>query len=255
MQLWIITLSLVTVCGEARADPWLLPAPGEVVSRAVVETSLTRHRVMQPVSIAPDLVVGVSARLALAVHHSRMFDGRLGAGNGICVVGARETLGSAPADCGSGYTGAGVSLLAGLTSAVTARAGLSSVDIDPMKLALTTGVIVRVGGQRSWFVAAPAVAIGLSNRDAGNRDRILAPIYVGANLWRGELHARSGFEATLETAAETFTVPLGAGGSVAIRHDVRMGAEVTLDRALGMLNAMSWRSGSVYVELDHGGGS
>jgi hypothetical protein len=255
MQLWIIAVSLTSLCGEALAQPWRLPEPGEIVSRAVVETSLTRHRVMQPVSLAPDLVVGVRERLAVALHHSRMFDGRLGAGNGVCFVGPRETLGAAPADCGSGYAGAGLSLLYDLTSVVTARAGVNLVDVNPMKVALSAGAIMRVGKHRWWLVLAPTLFSGLTHREAGNRDRVQAPVYVGANIGRGELHIRSGFDATIQTASETFTVPLGTGGSFAISRRWRMGAEVTLDRALGMLNALSWRSGSIYVEIDHGGGS
>src|SRR4029078_6829214 len=99
MRLAIIALSLLTLSSSVAAQPWKLPTPGEVISRVVVESSLTRHRVMEPLSCAPDLIMGVRAKRAGAWHHSRMFDGRPGAGNGICLVGARETLGSAPADC------------------------------------------------------------------------------------------------------------------------------------------------------------
>src|SRR4051794_40435231 len=99
MRSWIIAFSLVMLSSSAFAEPWKLPMTGEVIARLVVETSLTRHRTMEPVSLAPDLVVGMRENLAIAWHHSRMFDGRVGAGNGICLVGERETLGAAPPEC------------------------------------------------------------------------------------------------------------------------------------------------------------
>jgi hypothetical protein len=255
MRLSLVVLSLVTLSSGAFAEPWKLPKPGEVISRVVVESSLTRHRMMEPVSIAPDLVVGVRAKLAIALHHSRMFDGRPGAGNGICLVGARETLGSTPPDCGSGYQGAGVSLLYALSPAVTARAGVDVGDMSSVTVALDAGAIVHARSDRWWLAFAPTLFSGIANREAGNRDHVSAPLYLGADLGCGELHIRTGFDATIETAADTFSVPLGVGGSFATGGGLRIGGDVTLDRALGMLNETSWRSASVYVELDHGGGS
>jgi hypothetical protein len=255
MHLSIVALALVTLSSHAFADPWKLPKPGAVIARVVVESSLTRHRMMEPVSVAPDLVVGMRAKLALALHHSRMFVGRPGAGNGLCLVGARETLGSASPDCGSGYRGPGVSLLYAVNSSLTARAGVDAGDIRPMKLALDAGAILRARSDRWWLTFAPTLFSGITNREAGNRDRLSAPLYLGADIGRGEVHVRTGFDSTLETVADTVSVQLGAGGSITPGRGLRIGGDVTLDRALGMLNAMSWRSASIYVELDHGGGS
>lgn len=255
MRSWIIGVSLVALSSRAFAEPWQLPAPGEVKARVVVEASLTRHRTMEPLSLAPDLVVGVRDKLAIAWHQSRMFDGRAGAGSGICLVGTRETLGMAPPDCGSGYTAAGVSALYEITPAITARAGVSAADFSPVKAALDTGIIARVDHGRWWMTVAPTLFTGVVDREAGNRDRFVAPLYVGANIGRGELHVRSGVETTIETASDTFSVPVGAGGSFEAGGGLRFGGEVTLDRAFGMLNATSWRSAGVFVELDHGGGS
>lgn len=250
----MIVLVLMGVPVDAFADVGL-PTPGEVISRVVVEASLARHRVMQPMSLAPDLVVGVRDRTAIAWHHSRIFDGRLGAGNGICLVGARETLGMAPADCGSGYTGGGLSVLYGLAPTVTLRGGITAVDVSPMTLAFTAGAVMGVGGERLWSTFAPTIFSGVTHRERGNREHLYAPLYIGANVGPGEVHLRSGVEATLETATETFSVPLGVGGSFAPGGGFRIGAELTLDRALGMLNGMAWRSASIYIELDHGGRS
>jgi hypothetical protein len=250
MRAWIVLTLLVTT--PAFAEPGALPKPGDVVSRVVVEASLARHRMMQPLSVAPDLVVGVRDDLAIAWHHSRMFDGRLGAGNGICLVGARETLGSAPADCDSRYTGAGLSALYSITPAVMARAGVTAVDFSPMTIAASAGAIVGARKANLWLSFAPTLFSGITHRELGNRDRVFAPLYIGATIGRGEIHLRSGFDATLETATETFSVPLGVGGSVIAGGNVRIGGEVTLDRALGMLNGMAWRSASIYVQLEGG---
>lgn len=241
--MWVVATPV-----RAFAEPAGLPEPGDVISRVVVEASLARHRVMQPLSVAPDLVVGVRDRLAVAWHHSRMFDGRLGAGNGICVVGARETLGAAPADCDSRYTGAGLSLLYRITPAITVRGGVTAVDFTPVTLAVTAGAIVAASRDHLWLSFAPTVFSGITNRELGNRDRVYAPLYIGSTIGPGEVHLRSGFDATLETVSDTFSVPFGVGGSF-LAGNVRIGGDFTLDRALGMLNGMAWRSASVYVAL------
>ncbi len=243
---------MLLVATPAFAEPGGMPKPGDVVSRVVVEASLARHRMMQPLSVAPDLIVGVRDDLAIAWHHSRMFDGRLGAGNGICVVGARETLGSEPSDCDSRYSDAGISVLSNLTPWLTARGGITAVDFSPMTLAVSAGAVVGARKENLWVSFAPTVFSGITHRELGNRDRIFAPLYIGATIGRGEFHLRSGFDATLETATETFSVPLGIGGSIIAGGNVRIGGEVTLDRALGMLNGMAWRSANFYVELDGG---
>ena len=242
---------MLLVATPAFAEPRGLPAPGDVVSRVVVEASLARHRVMQPLSVAPDLILGVRDDLAVAWHHSRMFDGRLGAGNGICVVGARETLGSMPSDCDSRYSDAGLSVLYSLTPWLTTRGGVTAIDFSPVTLAVTAGAVVGARKENLWLSFAPTIFGGITHRELGNRDRVFAPLYIGAGIGRGEFHLRSGFDATLETATETFSVPLGAGGSLVVGN-VRIGGEVTLDRALGMLNGMAWRSASIYVQLDGG---
>jgi hypothetical protein len=205
---------------------------------------------MQPLSVAPDLIVGVRDRVAVAWHHSRMFDGRLGAGNGICVVGARETLGSAPADCDSRYTGAGLSLLYRITPAIIARGGITAVDFSPVTLAFTAGAVAGVRKRNLWLSFGPTFSSGVTHRELGNRDHLYAPLYIGSTIGPGEIHVRSGFDATLETVSETFSVPLGIGGSF-LAGNVRIGGDVTLDRALGMLNGMAWRSAGLYVELEH----
>lgn len=255
MHVFLVALSVLGVTRVVSAGPVTVPSPGDVIARLVVEASFTRHRTLQPLSVAPDLIVGVRARLAVALHHSRMFDGRLGAGNGICLMGTRETLGSAPADCGAGYSGVGASVLYELAPWVTARTGATLLDVSPLKAALTLGAILRGERARWWFVLAPTVFSGVTRRDDGNRDRVGAPLYVGANVGWGEVHLRTGFDATIQTAADTFSIPLGAGGSFSPGGGWRIGGDVTLDRALGMLNGTSWRSASLYIELDHGGGS
>lgn len=255
MQAFLVALSVLGMTRVVSAGPATVPSPGDVVARLVVEASLTRHRTLQPLSVAPDLIAGVRDRLAVALHHSRMFDGRLGAGNGVCLMGTRETLGSAPADCGAGYSGIGASVLYGVAPWVTARTGMTFLDVSPLKAAVTLGAIVRGERARWWFVFSPTMYSGVTHRDDGNRDRVGAPLYVGMNLGSGEVHVRTGFDATIETAADTYSIPLGAGGSFSPGDGWRIGGDVTLDRALGMLNGTSWRSASLYVELDHGGGS
>jgi hypothetical protein len=254
MRSYVVLLVLGITSRTSLATPWPLPASGDAVVRVAVEAELSRHRLMHPVSLAPDLIVGLTNERAVAWHHSRLFDGSLGAGNGVCIVGHRETLGLTPPACASRYAGSGISFLQRLNRYTAARAGLVLVDTSPMKLAVATGVIARVASGRWWTLAAPTLVGGVVNREAGNRDRLQVPLYGGVVVGPAEFHARTGFDATLQTVADTFVIPIGAGGSVRVRS-VRAGVDVTLDKALGRLNTLSWRSAVGYVEVAVGGPS
>lgn len=248
-------LVLFAAASPAGATPWELLPAGAVRARLTAESDLSRHRVMQPLSLAPDLVVGLRDTRAIAWHHSRAFDGRLGAGNGLCITGSRETLGRGRVACASRYGGSGLSYLQRVTRRTIARVGLLLADASPFTLATSGGAIMRAAAGRWWTTAAPSLVIGVTHRERGNRDRVQLPVYAGVTLRTGELHVRTGFDATLQTVADTFVVPVGLGASMAVGRAVRIGGDLTFDRAFGPLNAMSWRSSFVYAEVRLGGRS
>jgi len=241
---------MLALAGPAGATPgvWGIRARGAVVARLSVETDLSRHREFAPLSVAPDVGVGVAGGVALVVHSSRTAAGQLGAGSGICLTGPRETLDAATPACPQPVAGTAASVLVVLTPWLAGRAGLMARGYDPLRLALATGMHVTGRRGRWWVLAAPSLAIGVTTRAAGNLDRLQVPVYGGIELTRGEVHLRTGIDGALATFAETFAIPLGLGGSVDAGA-VRFGVDATLDQAFGPLNGLAWRSASVYAEM------
>jgi hypothetical protein len=221
-----------------------------MVGRLVVETELSRHRAFAPVSIAPDISVGVGDRLALSLHYSSASQAMLGAGNGVCITAPRETLDAHDSMCSESETGLGLGLLSELTDRSVLRAG--ALVRGPGELALALGIASTLRRGRWWLVTAPTVFIGVTGRDRGNRERLLAPIYGGVSVGAGEVHLRTGIEGAVATFDETLAIPIGAGASFSIGA-VRVGADVTLDRALGPASGRAWRSASIYVATTLGG--
>ena len=247
---------LLVLGGVVRAEPapavgvswWTIPARDEVIGRVVAEAGLRRGREWAPVTLAPDLAIGLDDRVGVLVHSSRASEARLGAGNGVCVRPPNDTLGTPTARCPSVDEGLGVSALVRLDDHTIARGGLIARDWSPLAIALEAGTSTTVHAGRVWAQLAPTLVVGLTARDAGNRDRVQVPLYVGVTPRpRVELHLRSGLDATLATFGDTYAIPIGAGGSVRIAG-VKIGADVTLDKALGPLNATLWRSADVFVE-------
>src|SRR6185369_14846106 len=146
---------------------------------------LSRHAVFAPTSVAPDIAVGVNDRIGVAVLTSRASELGLGAGAGVCIQGAHETLGMAPPKCDQPLADVEAAVQARITSTFFASVGIL------MHTPSTYGSELVVGTQRRagpwWTVVAPAVVIGITGRDE-NRDRARLAVYGGRDLGVGEVH-------------------------------------------------------------------
>jgi hypothetical protein len=237
------------LASRATAQPSIIQplAEGTSLVRVSVEAELTRHRVLQPLSLAPDVGAGVAAGWTLLGHSSSEASARAGAGHGLCLRGRRETLGAAPPTCDARLAGAGVSVIRELTSTLSARVGLTAPRLEPLATTLLVQVIVRARHGATWLLAQPAIASGMTAREVGNRERLLVPVRAGRDIGAGEAHLRTGIEGAFSTFDETYRIPLGIGASVRL-GGLRIGVEASLDRALGPLNATSWRSAVAFVD-------
>jgi hypothetical protein len=247
-------LLLASIAQVASAEPstlWTVPARGEVVARLTIEAELSLHRALEPVTLAPDLVIGLHPRAALVMHYSRTAHAQLGAGNGVCLAGVRETLEASTPRCAESETGLGIGGLVDL-GPTTLRTSIASRG--PGALAAELGAARLWRGDRAFAIAAPTVLIAITGRRHGNRERVQLATYAGLRFGRVELHLRSGLEAAFATFEDTFAVPLGAGASLQASQ-VRVGIEATFDRAFGPLNGLRERSVSVFVEARLGGAS
>jgi hypothetical protein len=256
----LVVLLVGGIAATARADApataldWFaIPAARTATARVVLEAELRHGHALAPVTLAPDLAVGVDERVGILVHTSHAAESRLGAGNGVCVLPPNETSGPARDSCPHLEPAFGVSALVRFERLETiARVGVLAHDWDPIALAAEVGTTSTIRAGRWYAQLAPTLEVGLTARRDGNRDRVQVPLFAGVSPTpQVELHLRSGVEGAIATFGETYAIPLGAGASVRVRG-VRIGADVSLDKALGPLNAMGWRSASLYVQTGFG---
>jgi hypothetical protein len=189
---------------------------GKILFTAVVEANLAESSAGKPLSVAPDLWIGVSDRLTFGlVHSGRAATGFLtGFGTGLCFRG-----GGAAGPCGMGlgdvYTFAGAEARIGLTEggfAVAFVAGAHARAFDPeLLLAGKAGFVARLHSSRIAIELAPSAYIGMTQRDF-NPDQFGAPVTIFLRLGgRFALAVQGGVTFFLDDVGNTWQVPAAAG--------------------------------------------
>lgn len=199
---------------ELVARPIVL-ARGEVEARVVAELSLRRHERAAPISLAPDVWVGVAPRWTVGVVHSAQSLGLVDDGATFCFRGRP------PFGCDRAYNGSGVDVRWGWREgplAVAPRARLVVRDVDPWKPAVTAGALVRWTRGPFAVIADPYLQLGLASRDLGNRAALVVPIWLAVQPtcrwlvalhtgWDGELAVlRDGWHGPVALAIEARAV-------------------------------------------------
>lgn len=189
---------------------------GKFMLTVAAEANMAKDQVGKPISIAPDLWIGVADRLTFGIVHSgRAATGFLtGFGTGLCFRG-----GGAAGACGLGlgdvYTFVGGEARIGLTQGGFATAfvlGAQARAFDP-KLVMSgkAGLIVRMSSSRIALELAPAVYIGLTQRDF-NPDVFGAPVTIFLRVGgQFALALQSGVTFGLKHAGDTWRIPAAAG--------------------------------------------
>lgn len=215
-------------------DRMTLPK-GAVLITVDLGVNLSKDAVGKPVSLAPDVWYGVSDKLSLGlVHSTRGAYGLVGAtGNSLCLTGEDN-------GCAKLYDSVGADVryqayeTPGDGIGVAVDGGLLVSSFDPLTLDLKVGGIVHLRSGQLALDASPAIAIGLTERDAGNKETLSLPVSVHyAVAPKVTLSAQSGVVAPLEKAADLYTVPLSVGGSYAISPKAFVGAAFTLPAVIG----------------------
>lgn len=115
-----------------------------------------------PTSLAPHFYWGASDHVTLGITHRR----------GFCL-----------SECGERrYNDVGFAILAGLTRSHTfeldLHVGLQARSFDPnFAIGIQTGVIGRLSFGSTAFVFDPSLYVGISQRDAGNREQVVLPFW------------------------------------------------------------------------------
>jgi hypothetical protein len=235
--LLVVTIACATT---ARAEPLTLPA-GDVALRLVMEGSIDRRTPLRPLSFAPDVWFGATDRLTVGLIHSSQSVDRIAAGATFCV---RELAGA----CDGPYRGSGLDARYAITPEVAPRVRFLVRDIDPAKPALALGALMRWSHRRYELVTDPYLRIGLGNRGLGNRDALVVPVWLGANVAGGRFAIHTGIDGDLAVWRDGWHIPLGVLFEGHPIPSLTIGVEVGYPSLLGPQNTIKYGAMMLYAE-------
>ncbi len=214
---------------------------GEVYARLVTEIDLAPRKRARPLSYAPDVWLGVTDALTLGVIHSETSVDRIDAGSSFCV---RELA----SRCSGIYRGSGLDLRIKWTPHVAWHVRALLRDIDPVKPAVTAGVRVRWTRGPYFLDSDPYVRVGLGHREAGNRDALVVPIWLGRRLGdRAELAIHTGIDGDFKLWRAGWHVPLGIRFEVTPARAIAFGIEGGFTSLVGPQNTGDQRAIAIYA--------
>ncbi len=188
-----------------------------------------------PISLAPDLYLGITDRLTLGLTHSGGALGVTDSGWGFCLTG--RTGGCDLLVSGTGYDG-WYTFFRSRRFELAARWRLFVARFfRRFKLRTTLGLlgVVRAGPVALRF--DPHLSMGLVNREEGNADTLNVPIHLTVALGRYVgIFLRTGFSGPLRSFADQYAIPLGVGVVAYPTARWRVGAQFVLRQILGPLN-------------------
>ncbi len=208
------------------ARPLTLPA-GTIEARLDLELDLPRGA-FGDVALAPSVAYGLDDEWTVGITHGNASLDRIAAGAGVC-------LGD---DCAERYSdvAADVRWRGRATGAlqVAPRGRFVMRDFDPAKPALTVGALVRWQCGRFTITSDPYLRVGLANRDRGNRDVLMLPLFFGVQAgarWLVELH--TGYDSELVNAGDGYHVPFALAVTVRAAPDFEVRVEGGFASLLG----------------------
>jgi hypothetical protein len=221
MVRFFLALVLTSATAHAQSAPGVLPR-GIFVTTITAEIEASKDTFGDPVSIAPDLSIGVTDELTLMALHSTF--GRTGfrgnAGSGICITDAcRQTYDNVGAEAAYNLVDGPVSL--------AANAGFHAVSLDLGHYAAKAGARLRVMAGPLSITSLPSVLIAVTKRDdlVKNRDRVFVPINVSTSIAPGlTLGLITGFKSPLDEIGKGYELAAGAFASYAVTDSVAFSA-------------------------------
>ena len=231
---------MLTVIARVYAEPAVL-GRGEIYARLVTEVDLGRSKHARPLSYAPDVWFGLTNALTLGVIHSNTSVDRIDAGSSFCV---RERASS----CSGIYRGSGIDVRLKWTPHVAWHARALLRDIDPVKPAVTVGALLRWTRGRYLLESDPYLRVGLGNREAGNRDALVVPIWIGRRLGdRVELAIHTGIDGDLAVWRDGWHIPIGVRIEFTPARAIALGIEGGFTSAGGLQNTSDRRAIGVFA--------
>jgi hypothetical protein len=236
----LVVATVLAATAPVLAEPLVL-ARGEVAARLVIEANMDYRSFARPLSFAPDAWIGVTDRLTVGLIHSNQSVDRIAPGASVCV---REL----PGECDAIYRGGGLDARWALNPDSAVRARLLMRDLDPVKPALTAGATLRWQRGRAELVTDPYLRIGLANRNRGNRDALVVPVWIGARTRNGRIAVHTGIDGDVAVWRDGWHVPLGIVIEAYPASALAVGTELGFTSLLGPQNNVKQSAAIVYVE-------
>lgn len=236
----LVVVTILALVARASAEPIVL-GRGEVYARLVTEVGLAPRKQARPLSFAPDVWLGLTDALTLGVIHSATSVDRIDSASSFCV---REL---AP-HCTRPYRGSGIDLRLRWTAHVAWHVRALLRDIDPVKPAVTVGARLRWTRGRFVIESDPYLRVGLGHREAGNRDTLVVPIWLGRRLGdRAELAIHTGIDGDLAVWRDGWHIPVGVRFEVTPARAIAFGIEGGFTSLLGPQNTANQRAVAIYA--------
>lgn len=241
-------LAIATAPSFAEPTDWvtrpLVLARGELDARLVTEVSLSARSFARPLSLAPDIWVGVLPRLTVGLIHSNSSVDRIVADATFCVR-QRDAI------CERLYHGGGIdvrySALEG-DFAVAPRLRVLLRDVDPAKPAFTVGALIRWTRSRFLIATDPYVRVGLANTKRGNRGYVMLPVWFGVQpTCRWLIALRTGWDSELDVWRDGWHGQLALSVRFAAPQNIDVALEAGFPSLFGPQNNLKTRAAFITV--------
>lgn len=219
---------------------------GGVVLQLNAEMNLTKDNAFKPVSIAPDVSIGVTDKLTFAIEHSQfaLTGFRGGAGSGLCITGEDK-------GCPSVWRQGGAELIYSVAKGPTAIAINGGVIIKDSRPGTSSryDTIAKIGAKFKFTAGAfsvtalPSLWIGATNRSTTgmdgkstklNKDQLWIPVVGWVKPVPSlQLGIGSGIKGALSKFADVYTIPVGALAQLAINKHIQLGASFIFGQIAG----------------------
>ncbi len=239
---------------DATAEPRdfvsrpLVLRTGELDARVSLETNLEKSRYNRPLSLAPDVWIGVTDRWTVGLAHSNPSLDRIDAGASLCV---RHEPGLCDRTYRGGHLDVRWSWREGTRDgglAIAPRARVLLRDVDPVKPAVAAGALVRWTRGRFRISTDPYLRLGLANRDRGNRAAVMVPVWLGIQptcRWLVELH--TGYDGDLAVWPDGWHIPVALVIRVAATASIDVSVEGGASSLLGPQNNIKQRAAMLTI--------
>lgn len=190
--------------------------------------NLSKERVAKPIVVPLDVRYGVTKELTAFLTHSgpgfplALPSAPPAVGGGVCIGGEER-------GCAKLYNnlavGAQYSVLKDNGLELAPLLALDVRSLDPMWLAIDVGLGFKYASGPIAIKATPAIGVGATKRDAGNKENISVPLQVAFQATPElAIFLDTGFFAPVKDMGKLYTVPVGVGAGFAALPNLDVGA-------------------------------